>query len=146
MRSCSAAKHGQPWYVTSVVEPKECRHEPCSLPRRGLFSAIWRILSHMADVVKWIAQVDSITAAQCRAGRALVGWSIAELAERARVGARTVTRLERGETGTTLNNTSAIIAALKSAGVSFESSDDKKLRVTLDMNIAKSNNTDVTQP
>lgn len=100
----------------------------------------------MADVVKWIAQVNSITAAQCRAGRALVGWSVAELAERARVGARTVTRLERGETGTTLNNTSAIIAALKSAGVSFESSDDKKLRVTLDMNIAKSNNTDVTQP
>lgn len=56
-----------------------------------------------------------MTSAQCRAGRALLGWSAAELAERAGVHRNTVVRLEAG--GEAGHAALAIRVALEAAGV-----------------------------
>ena len=62
-----------------------------------------------------------LTGAQIRAGRALVKWTAAELAERAKLGRITVTRAEQpdGETPLTQANAEAIRRVLEDAGVVF---------------------------
>ncbi|KQN92115.1 hypothetical protein ASE90_05145 [Sphingomonas sp. Leaf67] len=57
-----------------------------------------------------------VSVGQCRAARALLGWTIAELAEAAGVGVMTVNRFENGKT---VNAASAIALekALLAAGV-----------------------------
>lgn len=60
-----------------------------------------------------------IVGAQIRAGRALVGWSADDLAEKARVGVATVRRAESGQHATTPANLEAMRRALESAGVEF---------------------------
>ena len=62
-----------------------------------------------------------LTGAQIRAGRALVKWTAAELAERAKLGRITVTRAEQpdGETPLTQANAEAIRRVLEEAGVVF---------------------------
>lgn len=60
-----------------------------------------------------------ISATQCRAARALLGWSQQDLAERARIGTSTVADFERGKRSPVEASVGAITVALESAGVQF---------------------------
>ncbi|MBM3653803.1 MAG: transcriptional regulator [Alphaproteobacteria bacterium] len=62
-----------------------------------------------------------LTGAQIRAGRALVRWTLDDLAKAAKVGLQTVRRAEAsdGEVKMLANNEAAIRTALEAAGVEF---------------------------
>ena len=60
-----------------------------------------------------------VTREQCKAGRALVGWSQTDLADAADVGLSTVRDFETGKRTPINNNLSAIKSALETAGVEF---------------------------
>jgi ribosome-binding protein aMBF1 (putative translation factor) len=62
-----------------------------------------------------------LTNTQIRAGRALVGWSAAELAREAALGLATIRRAElaKGRTSLTTANDLAVRRALETAGVEF---------------------------
>jgi hypothetical protein len=60
-----------------------------------------------------------ITAAQSRAGRALLDWSQEELARAAHLGLSTIRDFEKGRRVPTHNNLAGIKAALETAGVEF---------------------------
>ena len=60
-----------------------------------------------------------MTGQQCRMARAALGWSIQELADRAKVGEATIRRLERDRAELIPATLAAIRAALESAGVEF---------------------------
>lgn len=62
-----------------------------------------------------------IIGAQVRAARALLGWTVFELAKKAKVGVTTVRRTElvNGRTNVPLNDAIAIRRALEKAGVEF---------------------------
>lgn len=62
---------------------------------------------------------NSVTAAQCRGARAMLGLSQSDLAERAKVARQTVVDFERGARTPYPNNLAAIRAALEAAGVEF---------------------------
>lgn len=57
--------------------------------------------------------------AQSRAARGLLDWSQAELARRSNLGESTIRDFEKGRRTPTVNNLSAIRAALEVAGVVF---------------------------
>lgn len=59
-----------------------------------------------------------VTSAQVRAGRALLAWTVRDLAEKSGVHRNTVTRIENETTGPGHSNAS-IQAALEAAGVEF---------------------------
>ena len=61
----------------------------------------------------------SITAAQCRAGRALLNWDQAKLAELALVHRNTIMAFEQGKKNPTRASLQVIQAALERAGVEF---------------------------
>ncbi|MDH4985047.1 helix-turn-helix transcriptional regulator [Aminobacter anthyllidis] len=61
----------------------------------------------------------SISVAQCRAARAMLGWSQGELAEAASVSKTTVVDFERGTRTPHRNNLAAIRHALELAGIVF---------------------------
>ncbi len=63
--------------------------------------------------------VDLITPTQCRAARALVDWSQAELAEHAGVGLATLRDFERGARATDASTIAKLRGALEAAGVAF---------------------------
>jgi len=65
--------------------------------------------------------INSLSAAQIRAARALLKWSAADLARRSSLGVNTVRRAEAAEHGTSLTiaNEMAIRRALETAGVEF---------------------------
>jgi transcriptional regulator with XRE-family HTH domain len=58
------------------------------------------------------------TSAQIRAARGLLGWSQAELAQRAHLHPRTIERAERGA-GITVRTLRAIAGALEAGGIEF---------------------------
>jgi transcriptional regulator with XRE-family HTH domain len=60
-----------------------------------------------------------LSAAQCRAGRALINWSQDELAGAAEVAKKTIADLERGLRQPYPRTLGALRAALESAGVEF---------------------------
>jgi transcriptional regulator with XRE-family HTH domain len=60
-----------------------------------------------------------MTPEQCRAGRALLGWSQEELAERSKVAARTVRYFEKGMRALIPANSAALQLELEKAGVEF---------------------------
>ncbi len=60
-----------------------------------------------------------ITAAQCRAARALIKMQQAELAEKSRVSMRTIAGFETDKTAPVPSTLSAIQRALEAAGVRF---------------------------
>lgn len=62
---------------------------------------------------------EPLTAVQCKAGRALLGWSQADLARKANVAVSTVADFERLSRKPVPNNLQALGAAFESAGISF---------------------------
>src|ERR1017187_8674077 len=69
-----------------------------------------------------IAELDmttKLTAAQCKAARALLAWNQQELAQRAQLGVSTIADFERGKRTPTESNIQAIINAFAAAGISF---------------------------
>jgi transcriptional regulator with XRE-family HTH domain len=62
------------------------------------------------------------TAAQIRAGRALLGWSQTELAQRAGVSRRTLSAMENGDGRVTQESIEALRRVLLEAGVMFTGS------------------------
>ena len=58
-----------------------------------------------------------VTRRQCRAGRALLGWSQERLAQAAQVAVPTVTNFENGVSTPVRNNLLAVRSALETAGV-----------------------------
>ena len=60
-----------------------------------------------------------ISAEQCRAGRALTGWSQADLERESSVAKKTIADFERGARTPYDRTLSAIRAALESAGIVF---------------------------
>src|SRR5579863_8719426 len=69
----------------------------------------------------------SLSPAQCRAARGWLGWTQAELADRAQVGISTVRSLEDGSRTPIANNAGAIRRALETGGAAFllEATDGK---------------------
>jgi len=59
----------------------------------------------------------SVTQEACRAGRALLGWSMRDLAERAGISLGAVNRLEGGETASRGATAAKILAAFAAEGV-----------------------------
>ncbi|GEO81952.1 helix-turn-helix transcriptional regulator [Pararhodospirillum oryzae] len=64
-------------------------------------------------------QNDNLSPAQCRAGRALVGWSQQELCERAQVARKTLADFEAGKSTPYPRTAAAIRMALEAAGIEF---------------------------
>lgn len=69
-----------------------------------------------------------VTSAQIRAGRALLNWTVRDLADRAGVHRNTVTRSETDATGPG-HATAAIRATLEAAGVEFTNGDAPGVRL-----------------
>lgn len=69
-----------------------------------------------------------VTSAQIRAGRALLNWTVRDLADRAGVHRNTVTRAETDATGPG-HATAAIRTALEAAGVEFTNGDAPGVRL-----------------
>jgi len=72
---------------------------------------IWRIMRQ--------DPMPSLTGAQIRAARALLGWSATDLSQRSAVSLRTIQRAELAETLMTMANQLAVRRALEAAGVEF---------------------------
>jgi transcriptional regulator with XRE-family HTH domain len=91
-----------------------------SIALRGLAEASspYRHSAHMGSMSK---KIDLLSSAQIRAGRALLRWSVADLARQSALGLNTIRRAEAAEEGTslTLANDLAIRRALEAAGVVF---------------------------
>ena len=66
-----------------------------------------------------IGQIEAISAAQCRAGRAMLEWSQDQLAENARVARPTIADFERNTRFPMRNNLFSIISAFEAAGLEF---------------------------
>ena len=60
----------------------------------------------------------ALTVGQCRAGRALLDWTMSDLSEAAGVSAMTVSRFESGETVRT-SSVDALKTTLSAAGITF---------------------------
>lgn len=69
-----------------------------------------------------------ITAAQCRMGRAALGWTVRRLAIAAEVGTATINRFELAQSTPIPATAAAIQRALEAAGVEFLDGDGVRLR------------------
>jgi transcriptional regulator with XRE-family HTH domain len=67
------------------------------------------------------SEVLAMTPAQCKAARALLGWSQTELAQNAGVGRSTVTEFELGSRQVSEHVLAKLQLALEDAGVEFTS-------------------------
>lgn len=66
-----------------------------------------------------LATSKVVTPAQCRAGRAFLGWTQTMLAERVGVGRRTIADFETGSRHLSLRTRRDVTAALEGAGLQF---------------------------
>src|SRR4051794_16556418 len=64
-------------------------------------------------------ETDRLSAAQCRAGRSLLGWSQSDLAMQAKIATSTVADFERDKRSPVANNLDAMRSALEQAGIAF---------------------------
>lgn len=67
----------------------------------------------------------SITAAQCRGARGMLGWSQKELAERAGISARALFNFENGNTTPYPKTMTDLLACFEAAGVEFIETDGR---------------------
>lgn len=67
--------------------------------------------------------LNKLTAAQCRAGRSLLGWTQAELSERASVNTRTLMDFESGKRSPNPATLKALANALIDSGVTIIEAD-----------------------
>jgi transcriptional regulator with XRE-family HTH domain len=70
-----------------------------------------------------------ITPAQCRAARALLNWTLPQLAEAAKVSVSTINSFELERRQPTAGNLSLIQSALEAVGVEFIDSDAPGVRL-----------------
>ena len=63
--------------------------------------------------------LQTLTSAQCRAGRALVKWSVRDLSEKCSVHRNTISAFETDQTAPNNSTLSVIRSALEAAGVEF---------------------------
>src|SRR3954468_14310839 len=104
---------------------------------------------HVSHLLTWITYMNTmiafsergkrrmveagITTAMCRAARAIVQWSQADLAERAKVSRTTLVKFEQGGGAPHANNLAAIRAAFEAAGFQFAiSADDGRASMSFD--------------
>jgi transcriptional regulator with XRE-family HTH domain len=73
--------------------------------------------------------MTSITAPQCRAARAMIGWTRQELARTSGVGFSTISDFENGRHTPHAVNMAAIVGALENAGIEFTNGDRPGLRM-----------------
>lgn len=67
----------------------------------------------------------TLTPEACRAGRALLGWSMRDLADRAGVSLGAVNRLEGGETASRGGTASKIVAGFEAHGVELIAEEER---------------------
>jgi transcriptional regulator with XRE-family HTH domain len=72
-----------------------------------------------------------LTPNQCRAGRALLGWSQEELSKRAQIAVATIANFEREATTPIRSNQTAIIRAFDDAGVTFDLAEGQGIGVRM---------------
>lgn len=77
-----------------------------------------------------MSSMEQITGRQCRAGRALIGWSQADLAKEAAVFPRTVADFETGRREPTRGTKKSLAIALAVAGVALLESEGVAVRDT----------------
>jgi predicted transcriptional regulator len=77
------------------------------------------------------APCRAIYAAQIRAARGLLNWSQGELAERAGVSKQSVTRIEIGTTDPRFSTMTAMIEAIRGAGVEMAEDVNGTVRLTV---------------
>ncbi len=75
------------------------------------------------------AMADDITAAQCRAARALLRWSQPQLAAKARVGIVTIQDFESEKRAPRTGTLLALRVALEAAGVAFTNGDEPGVKL-----------------
>ena len=85
------------------------------------FGAPARVFSNLAHMGSKLKKTSALSSAQIRAGRALLRWSVQDLARASALGVNTIRRAEVAEEGTSLTaaNDRAIRRALETAGVEF---------------------------
>ncbi len=87
--------------------------------RRRDSSELWsqriRRRSNKDQIGRWLMRIP----AQCRAGRALLEWSQADLAHASHLGLSTIRDFEKGRRVPSHNNLAGIRRALEEAGVNF---------------------------
>ena len=74
---------------------------------------------HMTSSESVVSASRELSATQCKAARALLGWNQLELAQRANVGTSTVADFERAKRVPVSANIEAITAAFEAAGIRF---------------------------
>lgn len=78
-----------------------------------------RIMPMQSTVFGMMESMEMLTPRQCRAGRALAGWTQPDLAARAGVFPRTVIDFEKGSRKTSPETRKALAAALIAEGVAL---------------------------
>ena len=66
-----------------------------------------------------------MTGAQCKAARALLGWSIETLAQVSKVGQNTISKFETGKTAPRRSTVTVLRLALETGGIEFIESNGK---------------------
>jgi transcriptional regulator with XRE-family HTH domain len=73
--------------------------------------------------------LNRVTSAQVRAGRALLAWTVRDLAERSGVHRNTITNFETGKRTSDPHKLDALVRALEAAGVEFTNGDAPGVRL-----------------
>jgi transcriptional regulator with XRE-family HTH domain len=76
-------------------------------------------------------EVDMVTSAQLRAARALLNWTVRDLAEKAGVHRNTVTRMETEATGAG-HAAAQVVRTLEAAGVEFTNGGEPGVKIRKD--------------
>ena len=85
-----------------------------------------------APLDRWVrlALESGITGAHMRAGRALLGWSMATFAEASGLSLSTIRRLEEDDPGALARSRPTAVAALRQAGIGFQICDGNRIALS----------------